>query len=67
MRGFCAAYMRMAASSPVWFTRRAEERKSRCSWVSGRMGLVVWEDASEETRDDAGEMGVCALRGGNGW
>ena len=33
--------MRMAASSPVWFTRRAEERKERCSGESSWMGLEV--------------------------
>jgi hypothetical protein len=31
--------MRMAASSPVWFTRRAEERNFCCSVESGRIGL----------------------------
>jgi hypothetical protein len=31
--------MRMAASSPVWFTRRAEERNFCCSRVRGRIGL----------------------------
>lgn len=57
----------MAASSPVWFTRRAEERKSRCSWVSGRIGFFSLVDASSETRDEAGEIGVFALTGGGGW
>jgi hypothetical protein len=31
--------MRIAASSPVWFTRSAEERKSRWEGVSGRVGF----------------------------
>jgi hypothetical protein len=31
--------MRMAASSPVWFTRRAEERNFCCSRVRGRIDL----------------------------
>jgi hypothetical protein len=40
--------MRMAASSPVWFTRRAEERKERCSGESSWMGFEV-EGGEEET------------------
>lgn len=36
--------MRMAASSPVWLTRRAEERKARCSGVRWWMGVVVVGD-----------------------
>ena len=40
--------MRMAASSPVWFTRRAEERKKRCSWESSWTGFEV-EGGEEET------------------
>ena len=40
--------MRMAASSPVWFTRRAEERKERCSGESSWMGFEV-EGGVEET------------------
>ena len=40
--------MRMAASSPVWFTRRAEERKERCSGESSWIGLEV-EGGVEET------------------
>jgi hypothetical protein len=38
--------MRMAASSPVWFTRSAEERKFCCSWVSGRIGLPSFCDCN---------------------
>jgi len=38
--GVCAEYISTAASSPAWFTRRAESRKSRCDCVSGRVGGV---------------------------
>lgn len=34
--------MRVAASSPAWLTRSAEERKSRCAWVKGlRLPLCI--------------------------
>jgi hypothetical protein len=59
--------MRMAASSPVWLTRRAEERKSRCSWERGRIGFFSWEEALAETRGEAGEIGAWASDGGGGW
>jgi hypothetical protein len=59
--------MRMAASSPVWLTRRAEERKARCSGERGRMGLEVFEEASFETLEEFGEMGVSAFGGDGGW
>ena len=32
-------YMRVAASSPAWFTRSAEARKARGSGVSWAMGF----------------------------
>jgi hypothetical protein len=67
MMGFWAAYMRMAASSPVWLTRSAEERKARCSGERGRMGLEVFEEASLETLEEVGDMGVSAFGGGGGW
>jgi len=59
--------MRMAASSPVWFTRRAEERKARCWGERVRTGLEVWEEASEESLEELGEIGAFALGGGGGW
>lgn len=43
--------MRMAASSPVWFTRNAEERNSRCSDVSGRIGLPSFVVCGEDGVD----------------
>jgi hypothetical protein len=66
MMGFCAAYINIAASSPVWFTRNADERKSRCSGVSGRMGLLVFDCASCETADEEGDSGAGLCAGGSG-
>ena len=53
--------MRIAASSPVWLTRRAEERKDCCSGVSGRMGFppVVWDWSGGEAWGCDWEGGGC--------
>jgi hypothetical protein len=53
--------MRMAASSPVWFTRNAEERNSCCSCVSGRIGLPCFCVCSEgrDWADSDCEGGGC--------
>jgi len=58
--------MRMAASSPVWLTRRAEVRKARCWALRGRMGLDVWVEAAEESSGEDGGMGCLAVGGGGG-
>lgn len=51
--------MRVAASSPAWLTRSAEERKSRCDWVSGLRLLVVSELVEEPCWDlDEGVAGA---------
>lgn len=39
--------MRVAASSPAWFTRRADERKARCSAVRGFLPLEELVDDLE--------------------
>lgn len=44
----------MAASSPAWLTRRAEERKARCWGVSLAVGF------------EEGEGGCCGGVGGGG-
>jgi hypothetical protein len=49
--GVCAEYISTAASSPAWFTRRAESRKSRWDCVSGLAGragsAVAWSTDGE--------------------
>jgi hypothetical protein len=59
--GDWAAYIRMAASSPVWFTLNAEERNSCCSCESGRIGLPSFCFCSEgcECGDSDCEGGGC--------
>jgi hypothetical protein len=39
--GVCDLRITVAASSPAWFTRRAEARKARCSGVIFAMGFEV--------------------------
>lgn len=53
--------MRMAASSPVWFTRSAEARKARCSVVRRWIGLEeLGSVGGEELGGGAAEVGLVA-------
>lgn len=56
--------MRVAASSPAWLTRSAEERKSRCAWVRGlRLPLCGFGDEPCWTLEEAADGGVFEVGG----
>lgn len=50
--------MRVAASSPAWLTRRADERKARCSAVRGFLPLEEVVDLEFGGGDDGLVLGV---------
>jgi hypothetical protein len=50
--------MRVAASSPAWLTRRADERKARCSAVRGFLPLEELVDLEFGGGDDGLVLGV---------